>query len=260
MGLNLIGGPGIINSLSSEDTGKRPCFELASGFFMYCEGYTPRPRAAGVSICRILVILSVFMLNSCNSPKVDDDTLLLYVRSEAAYGEGRFKELISLLSGIRSFPPALVLRGKAEYFSGDLKAAEGSFRRALSLRPSSAEASLYLARLLRETGKPEDAEGIVNALLEDDPANIRALRLGAELHREKGPAGEGAAAAFLDRAVEASAETALVFVDRARLRWIGGNGEGALLDLRSAKSLLPWDTPLFRSIENLESAIREAQQ
>ncbi|MDR0689725.1 MAG: tetratricopeptide repeat protein [Spirochaetaceae bacterium] len=227
---------------------------------IHCEGNLLRSLAMGLWIFRFLVILLVFMSISCNSPKVDDDTLLRYVRSEAAYREGRFKELISLLSGVGPFPPALVLRGKAEYFSGDLKAAEGSFRRALSVRPSAVEASLYLARLLRETGKPEEAEGIINALLTDDPANIRALRLGAELHRRKGPAGEEAAAVFLDRAVEASAETALVFVDRARLRWIGGNGEGALEDLRSAKSLLPWDTPLFRSIESLESAIREAQR
>ncbi|MDR3167016.1 MAG: tetratricopeptide repeat protein [Treponema sp.] len=214
----------------------------------------------GNAMFRALVLLPAVMLGSCNSPKVDDETLLLYVRAEAAYREGRFKELISLLSGVRSFPPALVLRGKAEYFSGDSKAAEASFRKALTFRPSSVEASLYLARLLREAGKPGEAEGIVTALLEDDPANIRALRLGAELHREKGPSGEGTAAVFLDRAVEAAAETALVFVDRARLRWIGGNGEGALEDLRSAKSLLPWDTPLFRSIDNLESAIREAQR
>ena len=227
---------------------------------IHCEENLFRSLAMGFWVFRFLAILSVFMSISCNSPKVDDDTLLRYVRSEAAYREGRFKELISLLSGAGSFPPALVLRGKAEYFSGDLKAAEGSFRRALSVRPSSVEASLYLARLLRETGKPEEAEEIVNALLADDPANIRALRLGAELHRWKGPAGEEAAAVFLDRAVEAAAETALVFVDRARLPWIGGDGEGALGDLRSAKSLLPLDTPLFRSIESLESAIREARR
>ncbi|MDR2029549.1 MAG: tetratricopeptide repeat protein [Treponema sp.] len=207
----------------------------------------------------VLVIL-LFFLTACHGRRVDGDTLLLYARSEAAYEEGRFEELISLLSGVRSFTPALVLRGKAEYFSGDSKAAEGTFRRVLSRRPATVEASLYLARLLRERGEIEEAEGIITALLEDDPVNIRALRLGAEMYREKGPAGEGTAAALLDRAVEASAETALVFVDRARLRWIGGNGEGALRDLLSAKSLLPWDTPLFRSIENLESAIREARR
>ncbi|MDR2759438.1 MAG: tetratricopeptide repeat protein [Spirochaetaceae bacterium] len=210
-------------------------------------------------IFQVLMILPVFMMGSCAARKVDEDTLLLYARSQAVYGEGRFEELISLLSGERSFPPALVLRGKAEYFSGDSKAAEGTFRRALLIRPSSVEASLYLARLLREKDEPEKAEGIIKTLLEDDPVNIRALRLGAEIYRGKGPAGEGTAAALLDRAVEASAETALVFVDRARFRWIEGNGEGALQDLRSAKSLLPWDTPLFRSIENLESAIREAR-
>lgn len=73
--------------------------------------------------------------------------------------------------------------------------------------------------------------------------------------REKGASGEEAAAAFLDRAVEAAAESALVFIDRARLRWIRGNNEGALEDLRRAKDLLPWATPMIRSIENLEKTI-----
>jgi predicted Zn-dependent protease len=189
---------------------------------------------------------------------VDEDTLLRYTRAEAIYAQGRFSEIIPLLAGEKAFPPALTLRGKAEYFAGDQGAAEGTFRRALSLRPSSVEAALYLARILREKGDRGEAEAMVEGILGDDPGDIRALRLRAELYRDRGPAGEEIAAALLDRAVEASSEAALVFVDRARSRWTGGDRAGALQDLRSAKTLLPGDSALYRGIESLESIIREA--
>jgi len=57
--------------------------------------------------------------------------------------------------------------------------------------------------------------------------------------------------------VEASAESALVFLDRARLRWAGGNGGGALEDLGRAKVLLTRDSPILRAVETLESIISE---
>jgi Flp pilus assembly protein TadD len=189
----------------------------------------------------------------------DEETLLLYARASAAYSDGRFDDTVRMLGRIRAFPPALVLRGKAAYFSGDLETAEKSLRRALSLRPSAAEASVYLARIWREQGRERDAETLIEAILTDDPSDVRALRMAADISREKGPPGEAPAAAFLDRAVEASAETALVFLDRARLRWTTGNGEGALEDLHRAQALLPWDTPLLRVIKNLESRILEVR-
>ncbi|MDR3167753.1 MAG: tetratricopeptide repeat protein [Treponema sp.] len=198
-----------------------------------------------------------FLLLSCTPSGPDEETLLRYTRAAVAYGEGRFAEAARMLGGIRSFPPALVLRGKAEYFSGDGEAAERSLRRALSLRPAGAEASLYLARVLREAGKDREAGALLELVLGDDPSDIRALRLAAELSRNEGPAGAAEAAAFLDRAVEAASEAALVFLDRARLRWIAGNGEGALEDLRKTRLLLPRDTPLLRSVETLESVIME---
>jgi tetratricopeptide (TPR) repeat protein len=195
--------------------------------------------------------------NSCVFPQADEETFLLYARAAGTYSEGRFSETARMLSDQETFVPALVLRGKAEYFSHENEAAERSFRRALKLRPAGAEASLCLARVLRDRGELEEAETLTEAILGDDPSNIRALRLAADLSRLKGPVGEAPAADLLDRAAEASSEAALVFLDRARLRWIGGNGEGALEDLRKARILLPWDTPLIRSVENLESVIKE---
>jgi hypothetical protein len=84
------------------------------------------------------------------------------------------------------------------------------------------------------------------------------LRFASGLVLEKGNTGE--AQALLDKAAELSAECALTLLDRARLRWIAGRGAEALEDLARTKAMLPGDTPLARSVENLESRIREAGQ
>jgi tetratricopeptide (TPR) repeat protein len=99
------------------------------------------------------------------------------------------------------------------------------------------------------------AAALSESLLADDPLDPRILRFAAELAGDAGRT--GSALAYLDRAAEASAESALVFVDRARARWIAGRGKEALEDLEKARVLLPWNTPLVRSIHNLESAIKE---
>jgi tetratricopeptide (TPR) repeat protein len=206
---------------------------------------------------KALLILAPAVLAwaSC-SAGVDDETLLRYVRAQKSYREGAFSETITLLEGIQEFVPALALKGKAEYFSGDPAAAERSFRRARKRNPASAEAGLYLSRILRDRGDHAGAEVLAESLLADNPLDLRVLRLAADLAWEGGKA--DSALAYLDRAVEASAESALVFMDRARARWIAGRGEDALADLERARTLLPWDTPLVKSIKNLESTIREA--
>jgi tetratricopeptide (TPR) repeat protein len=218
----------------------------------------PLSRVTGKRIFLLAAaVFQCFFILSCGEKKEDEGTLLLYTRAAALYREGRFAEAASMLADPGDFFPALLLRGKAEYFSGNDTDAEKTLRRVLVLRPGSAGASLYLARLLREKGEAEEARALVEKVLGEDPQNIRALRLASVLALEKGSAGEAEAAAFLNRAVEASSETALVFLDRARLRWTGGKGAEALEDLRRARELLPPDIPLVRSIEKLESVIRE---
>jgi predicted Zn-dependent protease len=205
----------------------------------------------------LAAVFQVLFMLSCAGEAADEETMLLYARAAALYREGRFSETAAALSDIRQFFPALLLRGKAEFLSGNDEAAEKSLRRALALKPGSADAALSLARLLREEGRAAEAGVLVEKVLGEDPQNIRALRLGADLAREKGPAGEADAAVFLNRAAEASFEAALVFLDRARFRWAGGRGEEALEDLGRARALLPEDIPLVRSIEKLEKVILE---
>ena len=201
----------------------------------------------------IIGAIIAFML-SC-SHGVDKETIRLYSHACEAYSHGRFLETVEILHGVKKFPPGLALRGKAEYFSGDFENAEKSFRRTLKFLPSSAEAKLYLAKILRERGDFNGAMKFAELLLADNPQDIRALRFTAEVASESGKNDE--AAVFLDKAAELSAESALVLLDRARLRWAAGRGQDALEDLSRARAMLPWDTPLVRSILNLEKIIKE---
>ena len=202
----------------------------------------------------ILVITAVLFSVSC-AKTTDTETIRQYAHAAEAYSTGNFYKTMEILNEEKKFPPALVLRAKAEYFYGDLENAEKSCRRALKLRPSSFEAKLFLARILCEKGKLENAVQLMESLLADNPQDIRALRFAAELAGETGRNDE--AAALLDRAAEFSAESAMVLLDRARLRWIAGKGKEALEDLSRARAMLPWDTPLLQSIINLEKVIKE---
>jgi len=203
----------------------------------------------------ILSNLVIFFLFASCAKTPGTETIRMYVRANEAYAMGRFAETADILHGEKKFHPALVLRAKAEYFSGEFDEAEKTCRRALKTRPSSLEAKLYLARILREKGDTAGAEAAAQSMLADNPQDIRALRLAAEIAGDAGKFDE--AAVLLDRAAEFSAESAMVLLDRARLRWTAGRGGEALEDLSRARAMLPWDTPLLRSILNLENIIRE---
>jgi tetratricopeptide (TPR) repeat protein len=205
----------------------------------------------------IIICCSIVCSLIACSKTPDTQTIHQYVRASDAYSQGRFVDTSEILLKQNKFPPALILRAKAEYFAGDIEKAEKSCRRAIKLQPSSLEANLYLARILREKGDYTGAEEITEKLLADDPQNIRVLRLSADIATEKGKFDE--AVIFLDRAAEYSAESAMVLLDRARLHWIAGRKDYALDDLSRARAILPWDTPLKRSITNLENLIMEVR-
>jgi len=197
-------------------------------------------------------------LASCGVQKPGEETLRAYGGAVKAYLEARYEDAIDLLAGVKKFPPGLILKGKAEYFAGRIQEAEKTFRRACTLSPGGAEAQLYLARTLRDQGKIEEAGKVVEKILAGNPLNIQALRLAAGLAKERGPGGEAEETAFLDRAADACAEGALVFLDRARLRWKEGRGKEALDDLKKARYLLVEGSPLAASVENLERVIRRS--
>ena len=208
----------------------------------------------------IFLGLCFLLLSSC-SPSPDMDTIRLYAHASETYAKGHFAETAQMLypAGMlrktNKFPPALMLRIKAEYFSGDLKKAEISCRQLLKLQPSSYEARVYLIKILLEKGDLTEAIRLTELLLADNPQDIRILRIAAELADKSGKTNE--ALDLLNRAAELSGESALVLLDRARLYWRAGKGTEAVNDLRRAKAMLPWDTPLLQSITNLEKIIME---
>jgi len=208
---------------------------------------------------KLLFIVTLLSgLISCSMTNADDKTLLLYARAKNIYLEGHFEETAAALSrkntGFRAqrFVPLLVLRGKALYFSDDRENAKKTFNRVLSLRPSQVEASLYLATILKGEGKIKETEKIYESLLADDPSNMRVLRFAAGFSADAD--NQDTAMAFLNRAVAASEELSFIFLERARLLWIDGNGLAALSDLNKAK-MLSADSGLSQSIENLEKTI-----
>jgi tetratricopeptide (TPR) repeat protein len=211
-----------------------------------------------MKIASLVYIFAAFLLLFSCSQEADIETIRHYARAREMYAQGRFAETTEILNGMENFPPALMLCVKAEYFSGNLEKAEKNCRKMIKIRPSSLEAKLYLVRILRENGETENAVEEAESILADNPQDISALRLAAELAVEMGKNDD--AAILLDRAAELSAESALVLLDRARLRWVAGRKNEALEDLSRSRAMLPWDTPLIRSILNLENSIKESMK
>jgi len=58
--------------------------------------------------------LVLFAASCVKTP--DTETVHLYIRASDAYAQKHFAEVIELLRKQNSFPPALILRAKAEYF------------------------------------------------------------------------------------------------------------------------------------------------
>jgi len=212
-----------------------------------------------IRICCIYLLTAIVVVfGSCGNGKTDPEVLRLYTNAHELYSRGQFQKTAELLGSADKFPPALMLRAKAEYFSGDLDKAEQSFKKAVKARPGNFEAKLYLVRILRDRGEVVKAKQLVENLLADNPHDLRALRLAANLSMELGdPAG---ASALLDQAAQAAADGAMILLDRARLYWIAGKGSEALEDLSRARAMLPWETGIARSISQLESRIEEAMQ
>ena len=187
----------------------------------------------------------------------DEKTLMQYTRAKDLYAQGRFSESSKMLKETLHFAPALSLRAKAEYFSGDLDNAEKFFRRAIKKRSTAFEAKLYLARIYREKGEMQKAEKIAYDLLSDNPFDLRTLYFASGLAKEQGKIRE--AQVLLNQAAELSADSAMVLFERANMHWQAGRTSQAKEDLKRANAMLPWDTPLAKSIKQLELLLEEEQ-
>jgi predicted Zn-dependent protease len=205
---------------------------------------------------------------SCSSKEISDDGLLVYIKASSFYNEGKFKEAIAFLDDesnhqnhreLKRFVPAMVLRGKANYFLNEFDEAENYLRMALKKRPAQKDASLFLARALQGKGESEAALNVVEDMLGDDPYDVRTLRLAAEITKSDGQSGGATSIAYLNRAAEAvssaGTESALVLLERSRRSWMNGKSEQALEDIYGAKTLVSKDSAIYMAIDNLEKII-----
>jgi len=196
------------------------------------------------------------------SDVADERTLRTYVKAAAAYDSGELDIASTLareaLDRNKRFQPALVLLGKASYFSGNDGTAIAALERAARSSPRAGAAKLWLARAYRSAGRNNDARRACEQVLSADPENIAALRLASIIALDLEDA--GSAMAFLDRAAGAAGETGMAFSDRAALRWAAGDGDGAISDLGAAAAVLPAGSAAREAAEDLLSRIRERRE
>ncbi|HPG85213.1 MAG TPA: tetratricopeptide repeat protein [Spirochaetales bacterium] len=153
------------------------------------------------------------------------------------------------------FLPALLLLGKASLLSGDDEKAVAALKRALAATPRAGEAAVWLARAYRASGLAAEASALCAIAVSADPGSVTALRLMASLASDDERLAD--AKAYLDRALEASAEVGMAFIDRASIRWASGDRTGALADLDAAVTVLPVGSNAQKAAVSLGQRIRE---
>ncbi len=185
-----------------------------------------------------------------------------YSRAAGAYDAGNFEAAADgaslALDAEDSFLPAIVLLGKASYFSGDDETAIMALEKGLAVSPRSGEAALWLARAYLAARRDEDARSMCELLLSAEPSNVAALRLSAGIALDSG---DGAAAlAFLDRAIAATGDAGLAFTDRAAMRWAAGDLDGTVADLGAALAILPEESVARKAVVDLLASIQGTQR
>lgn len=185
-----------------------------------------------------LVTLGATLLCSCAQR---GDAVEAYVHALGAYHAGQLAIAAAgarqALASDNCFLPALMLLGKTSYFMDDEQTAIMAFKKGLSNTPRAGEAALWLARSYRASGKVEEAQSVCDTILTSDPVDIAALRLAAQLAKDKDDV--RSAKAYLDRAIDSSSEAGLSFLDRAALLWAVQDRDSALVDIRAALATLP---------------------
>lgn len=213
-------------------------------------------RAKSVRFRASCLAAFITCVASCKSG-VDERAIILYAEAAAAYDRGAFLEARGAaehaLRYAPKFLPALALAGKAAYLCGDAEGAAKALVRGVKASPRGGEAALWLARAYRAAGKADEARRACESLLAAAPFDAAALRLASSLAMDRDKPAE--ARAFLDRAVAASAESGLAFLDRACLRWAGGDRAGCLADLRTALAVLPEGSAAYRATISLLTEI-----
>ncbi|MBP7263669.1 MAG: hypothetical protein KBB32_05805 [Spirochaetia bacterium] len=203
-------------------------------------------------------VLAVLCLSCLSCGRRDAAAALeRHIAAISSYQEGKLDKAIAEAAEAERMDDTLVaasiLKGKAEFFSDDLGSALASFSLALKAQPASIEARLWQARCLRYLKRQPEAIEACESALALAPNLVELLRLRAAMAMDDDDV--ATAALCLDRAASNAQEFALVFMDRAALRWAAGHAEGARDDLKVALSLLPPGSPARKGATDLLSAV-----
>jgi tetratricopeptide (TPR) repeat protein len=209
----------------------------------------------GIRLLAIFVALAAISAG-CRAAE-RDGAILAYAKAADYYDAGNLESaIVSVAESLRadgSFYPALLLYGKASYLADDEATAIANLKRAVSVSPRSGEAALWLARSYRIVGDNASAKHSCELVLSSDPSDVAALRLASLIAFDEDDAAKGIY--FLDRAIDASGETGLAFIDRAAIRWAAGNADGAIADLDAALSTLPIGSASHQAAAALRTSI-----
>lgn len=214
------------------------------------------------SIMLVAAALASVALAGCVPAKPSSADLDAYMRARDLYLRGSIDQAASLVSHIdsrtRGFHQARLLEGKILYFKGDMRGSEHVFRELAKRLPGYTEAQLWLVRALQAQGKTKDAEGLLDAILEVNPGDPRFLHQAGMLKL----AGDDirGALAFFRRSQEFAVEFSQSYIESARILYRFGMTDTALVDLATAKALLPADSGMRKPVADLEQRVREAKK
>ena len=219
-------------------------------------------RRRSTAFLLVSAALLVVALASCSPaapPAADVDA---YLRARDLYLRGSVNQAAAIVSRVDSrrgsFHQARLLEGKILFFQGNMDEAEKIFRELVRRLPGYAEAQLWLLRTLQARGKTGEAETLLHHALELDPGDPRLLHLAGML--KLGADDIDGALSFFRRSEEFGAELAQSYIESARILYRFGLVDTALAKLAVAQVLLPADSDMRKSVQDLAARIREAKK
>lgn len=100
--------------------------------------------------------------------------LMAYTKYQAHDKGAAMVEVNQAIAIDPNLPEAYSLKGRLSFLESDMKGAEASFRKALTLDANNFEALLWSGTLLRQEGRLEESQKFLSHALELQPADVRA--------------------------------------------------------------------------------------
>ena len=145
--------------------------------------------------------------------------------------------LQSVLKANEGSPRAFVLLGRIQMSLGRAPEAEASYRQALALEPTAADARLDLGNLLLRADRIKEAAGCFEAVLQDNPKAVAALEGLGFVRQRQGRLAEAAEA--LDAALALEPNNLAVLANLGGLRLDQGEAEQAVTHLSRVAEAAP---------------------